>query len=203
MAKIDYKKVYKNLFTGKKDQPVLIDVPEFNYLMVDGKGNPNTSKEFQDAIEVLYGVSYTMKFMVKGKDPDKDYTVMPMEALWWVEDMTKFDTNKKDDWLWTIMIMQPDFVTENNVREAIEAIKKKKDLTALAKLRFEKFPAQKAGQIMHIGPYDKEEPTIKILHNFIKDSGFELTGKHQEIYLSDPRRTDPEKLKTIIRQPYK
>lgn len=203
MAKTDYKKTYKHLFTGKKDQPVIVDVPDFNYLMIDGKGDPNTSEEFHQAIEVLYGVSYTMKFMIKKDDPEKDYTVMPMEALWWVEDMKEFDVNKKDEWLWTIMIHQPDFVTQKDVEDAVEAIKKKKDLVALPKLRFEKIASHKAAQIMHIGPYNKERDTIKIMHGFIDKEGYEMIGKHREVYLSDPRRTDPEKLKTILRHPVK
>lgn len=203
MAKIDYKKEYKNLYTGKKDVAVIVEVPEFSYLMVDGKGDPNTSKDFHDAIEVLFGVSYTMKFMVKKENPALDYTVMPMEALWYADDINVFKSKNKDEWSWTIMILQPDFITDKNVGEAIEAVSRKKALNGLSKLRFEKYPAHKAAQILHIGPYEQEESTIQILHKFIKDSGFDLAGKHQEIYLSDPRRTEPEKLKTIIRQPYK
>ena len=203
MAKIDYKKEYKELYTGKKDKPVFVEVPDFNYLMIDGKGNPGTSREFEQAVEALYGTAYTMKFMVKKDNPEKDYTVMPMEGLWWAEDMNAFKENKKDDWLWTIKILQPNFISENDFNEAVSAIKQKKDLPALPKLRFEKFPGYKAAQILHIGPYDQEGPTIEILHNFIFESGFQLEGKHREIYLSDPRRAAPEKLKTIIRQPYK
>ena len=203
MAKIDYKKEYKELYTGKKDKSVFVEVPDFNFLMIDGKGDPGKSKEFEQAVEALYGTAYTMKFMVKKDNPENDYAVMPMEALWWAEDMNVFQSGEKDKWLWTIKILQPDFITQQNVEKAISAIQQKKDLPALPKLRFEKFPAYKAAQILHIGPYDKEGPTIEKLHNFIFEAGFQLEGKHREIYLSDPRRTDPEKLKTIIRQSYK
>ncbi|MFA8342643.1 MAG: GyrI-like domain-containing protein [Rhodothermaceae bacterium] len=203
MAKTDYKKVYKELYTGKKDKPVVVEVPEFQYLMVDGKGDPEKSPEFEQAIEVLYGVSYTMKFLVKGKNPDNDYVVMPMETLWWCENMENFDRDNKDEWLWTMMISQPSFITKADVDEAVEAVKKKKELASLHKLKFEKRPAHKAVQVMHIGPYEKEEETIEFLHKFIESEGYEMYGKQLDIYLSDPRRIDPEKLKTIIRQSIK
>jgi len=202
MAKTDYKRVYKHLYTGKKDQAVIVDVPEFQYLMIDGKGDPAKEPEFIQAIEVLYGVSYTMKFMVKEKNSENNYVVMPLETLWWC-DMENFGVNNKDKWHWTMMILQPEFITEKDVDEAVEAVKKKKKLPLLSKLRFEKRPAHKAVQVMHIGPYEKEEETIELLHKFIESEGHEMYGKQLDIYLSDPRRVEPEKLKTIIRQSIK
>lgn len=128
---------------------------------------------------------------------------MPLEALWWTEDMREFSTERKDDWLWTVMIMQPEFITDDMVREAMSAVKLKKDPPALPKMRFNSFEEGLCGQIMHIGPFSEEGPTIQKLHDHIEANGFQLRGKHHEIYLSDIRRAAPEKWKTIIRQPYK
>jgi len=128
---------------------------------------------------------------------------MPLEGLWWTDDMSKFSIENKEDWKWTLMIMQPEFVEEKLIAEATEQLKRKKDLPALSKARFEAFSEGKAVQVMHIGPFSEEGPTIKRLHNFIKDNGYKLYGKPHEIYLSDIRRTAPEKWKTIIRQPFR
>ena len=132
-----------------------------------------------------------------------DYGVMPLESLWWVEDMTKFDPEKKEDWLWTAMIMQPDFITKEMVEEARDSVRIKKNPKALSLLRFETFREGPCAQIMHIGPFSEEGPNIAKIHKAIEDSGHQLSGKHHEIYLSDFRRTAPEKLRTVVRQPYK
>ena len=172
-----------------------------NFLMIDGAGDPNTAQAYKDAIEALYAVSYALKFMIKKGEQAVDYGVMPLEGIWWVEDMAEFDVNHKENWLWTAMIMQPEYVTAELVEVAKAETAKKKNPTALPKLRFEAYQEGLAAQIIHIGPYAEEAPTIAKLHAFIAEQGRELRGKHHEIYLSDARRTAPEKLKTIVRQP--
>ena len=131
-----------------------------------------------------------------------EYAVMPLQGLWWADDMTLFSESRKDLWHWTLMIAQPDFVTPEQVREATaERIRKKGALPALGKVRLERYEEGPCAQILHIGPYSAEKPTIERLHAFIKEQGFQLRGKHHEVYLGDPRRTEPENLQTIIRQP--
>ncbi|MCG8569596.1 MAG: GyrI-like domain-containing protein [Spirochaetes bacterium] len=203
MHKIDFKKKYKNLYNPSSKACEIIEVPEFQFLMIDGEGDPNESQIFAEACEALYSLSYTLKFMCKKGEMQLDYSVMPLEGLWWSDNMESFVTGDKDQWKWTIMILQPDFITENMVLKAIEKVKKKKNPVAVDKVRFEKNQEGLAAQIMHIGPYSEEAPTIEKLHQFIQDSGYELTGKHWEIYLGDPRKSKPENLKTIIRQPIK
>ena len=205
MKKIDFKKELKHLYGGKVGEMVLVDVPKMNFLMVDGKGNPNTSEEFKLAIEALYPVSYTLKFTCK-KELEKDYGVMPLEGRFWTKDDVEFDADNKDAWQWTLMVMQPDFITKKMADEAIESVRGKKNPPAIDKLRFESFEEGRAAQVMYVGPYSEEAPTIQKLHQFILDNDGELIDhrvkKHHEIYLSDARRTDPAKLKTVIRQPF-
>jgi hypothetical protein len=201
MKKIDLKKELKHLYQPPKKEVVEVSVPKLNYLMVDGEGDPNTSKAFQDAVQALFPVSYTLKFTVKKGPLAIDYGVMPLEGLWWVDDMSKFTVEKKSDWQWTLMIMQPDFISRKMVETAIAEVKKKKNPTSLPKLRFETFTEGKAAQIMHIGPFSEEGPTVEKVHRFIEEQGLKLSGKHHEIYLSDIRRGDPAKWKTVIRQP--
>ena len=199
MEKIDLKKEYKNLYSAK-NEPAIVNVPAFNYLMVDGRGDPNTSETFQTAIELLYSTAYTIKFMSKAK-PGKDFVVPPLEGLWWAEDMNNFIIGKKDEWLWTLIILQPEFITKEMFLNAIEKVKTKKSTLPIEKIRFEKLHEGKSAQIMHTGPFADEGPTIQKLHAFIKENGFKPNKKHHEIYLSDFRKTAKEKLKTIIRQP--
>ena len=179
----------------------VVEVPPMSYLMIDGMGDPNTSQEYTGSIEALYTVSYTLKFLVKKGPEPADYVVMPLEGLWWADNMADFALGNKDAWKWTSMIMQPSFVTAAKVDLALEQVGKKKDLAILSRIRFEKYDEGLSAQIVHIGPYAAETPTIRKLHQFIEDKGYSLRGKHHEIYLSDLRRTAPEKLKTIIRQP--
>lgn len=169
--------------------------------MVDGEGDPNTSQAFSDAIEVLFTVSYAVKFMIKKEGAAAvDYGVMPLEGLWWADDMSKFTTSDKSNWKWTMMIAQPSFVTREIIERAIADVKKKKNPTAISKVRLESLSEGKCAQIMHIGPFSEEGPTIEKVHRFI-DSRSQRTGKHHEIYLSDIRKADQSKWKTIIRQP--
>jgi hypothetical protein len=201
MAKTDLKKELKDLYTAPKDRPKIVTVPLHSYAMVDGKGNPNDSRSYQEAIEALYGVSYTLKFMLKRGPQAFDYVVMPLQGLWWAEDMEAFSMGTKEDWLWTMMILQPDEVTPELFEQAREELRGKKDPAAVDLLRLEGYEEGMAAQVMYIGPYDAEGPTIIALHEFIRESGHALRGKHHEIYMGDPRRTAPERLKTIIRQP--
>jgi hypothetical protein len=166
MEKVDLKKELKLLYNPSAKEVSVVDVPAMNFLMVDGEGAP-TSPQYGEAIEALYSVSYTLKFMVK-KGKGIDYAVMPLEGLWWVDDMTKFSADRKDEWKWTAMIMQPKYVTEDEVNLAVEQVKKKKNLAALPKLRFESFNEGPAAQIIHIGPYSAEGPNIAKIHAFIK-----------------------------------
>jgi hypothetical protein len=202
MKKIDYKKELKQLYQPIAKKVEIVNVPRMTFLMIDGKGDPNTSQEFQEAVEVLFGLSYTLKFMIKKGKEGIDYTVMPLEGRWWADDMTQFSVDRRDDWKWTVMIMQPEFVTHDLIDKAIEQAQKKKHID-FSKVRFEPFAEGKSAQILHIGPFSEEGPTVEKIHHFIKENGFTLTGKHHEIYLSDIRKSAPEKLKTIIRQPMK
>lgn len=202
MEKINYKKVLKHLYHAKKT-PDWVDVPVMNYLMIHGKGDPNTAQSYADAIQALFSVSYTLKFMIKKGPKQIDYGVMPLEGLWWVDDLSTYSQEDKSNWKWTAMIMQPEFISEKMVQEAIQKTAEKKELPALPLLEFRSYSEGKAAQIMHIGPFSEEGPTIERLHQFIEDNGFQLHGKHHEIYLTDFRRAAPENLKTIIRQPYR
>jgi hypothetical protein len=206
MPKVDLKKENKELYNPSAKEVSIVNVPEMNFLAISGEGDPNTSKEYHEAVETLFSVSYKAKFISK-KEHAQDYVVTPLEGLWWVYNMESFNTQDKSNWKWTVMIRQPGFVTENIIKKAIEEVKTK-NLPALPKLKFESFHEGLSAQIMHIGPYSEEEPTIKKLHDFIKEKGYEFEGskpgeRHHEIYLSDVRKTDPEKLKTILRQPIK
>lgn len=200
MNSIDLKKTYRDHYTAKRT-PTIVDVPTRPFLMIDGHGDPNTAQEYQDAIEALYPIAYGLRSAIKAATGDA-YTVMPLEGLWWVPDMTEFDPADKSDWSWTAMICLPDVVTDTLVQEVIPAVTAEKDLAAGAKARVEDFTEGIAAQILHIGPYADEAPTIQELHAFITDAGHRLVGRHHEIYLSDPRRADPAKLRTIIRQPF-
>lgn len=200
MKKIDLKKELKHLYQPSAKEVVQVDVPTMNYLMVDGEGDPNTSQAFSAAVETLFAVSYTVKFKVKKGELAIDYGVMPLEGLWWADDMLRFSIEDKSSWKWTLMIMQPEFVTKEMINTAISEVREKKKATAISRVRFESLGEGKCAQILHVGPFSEEGPTIEKVHAFI-DSRGERTGKHHEIYLSDTRKADPGKWKTIIRQP--
>jgi len=200
MKKLDLRKELRHLYSPSAKEVALVKVPKFNFLMIDGAGDPNTSKAFRDALQALFTLSYTLKFMVK-KEKKIDYPVMALEGLWWSDDMSAFELGRKDRWKWTVMMMQPGPVTKAMVRKAVKAVQAKKQLPALASVRFEPYAEGPSVQIMHIGPFSAEGPTIAKAHAFAREHGYELSGKHHEIYLSDMRRVRPEKLKTVIRQP--
>jgi hypothetical protein len=200
MSKIDFKKELKYLYRPSSREFQVVDVPPMSFLMIDGHGDPNTTPEYQRAVEALYAVAYKLKFMSK-KEKGRDFVVPPLEGLWWAEDMAAFTTRDKSAWDWTMMIMQPEWVTQDMFEVALGQVEKQKDLPALPQLRLEAYHEGRSVQIMHIGSYDAEGPTIAGMHEFIKESDYEPAGKHHEIYLSDPRKVAPEKLKTVLRQP--
>lgn len=202
MPKIDLKKELKHLYGPSAKVVVQVDVPALQFLMIDGEGDPNTSKQYAEAVEALFSVSYTAKFMVKKSPQAIDYAVMPLEGLWWADDMSTFIDGDKSKWKWTMMIMQPDFVGAEVVHAAIAQVKQKKPLPAVAELRLENFTEGLCAQVLHVGPFSEEGPTIQKVHEFIHARS-SLAGKHHEIYLSDIRRAAPAKWKTIIRQPMK
>ncbi len=200
--KIDYKKELKDLYNPPVKDPVLVEIPPLNYLMIDGTGDPNTSQEAKEAIEALFPLAYGLKFLVK-KQKGIDYGVMPLEGLWWADNMTMFSTTNKDIWKWTYMIMQPEYISNEMVNEISAEIKRKKSLPALPRIRFDTLKEGLCAQIMHIGPFSNEGPTIDKLHQFIKLKKYTFDGiwqKHHEIYLSDIRKIAPEKMRTVIRQ---
>ncbi|MCW4017637.1 MAG: GyrI-like domain-containing protein [Candidatus Bathyarchaeota archaeon] len=202
MEKVDLKKQLKQIYNPSAKEISDVDVPVMNFLMIDGQGNPNTSPDYVAAIECLFSVSYTLKFMIK-KQKGVDYGVLPLEGLWWMDDMTQFSVDKKDEWKWTAMIIQPPCVTEEDVKVAVEQVKKKKNPVALSKLRFESFTEGTSAQILYFGPYAEEGTTIQKIHEHIKAGGHQLFGKHHEIYLNNVQTVAPEKLKTVIRQPFR
>jgi hypothetical protein len=199
MKTIDLKKILKPYYTASASRPALVDVPPINGLMIDGQGDPN-GQSFQEAVGTLYSVAYTLKFTFK-KEKAIDYPVMALEGLWCADDVADFLNEKRSAWNWTLFIVLPEIVTKEDVDRAVEAVKKKAKFPRFPEIRFEKFHEGRAAQIMHIGPYSAEAPTIERLHKFVEEQGMKLRGRHHEIYLGDPRRSAPEKLRTIIRHP--
>lgn len=202
VEKLDLKKHLKHLYQPPSKQPEIVNVLAMAFLMLDGAGNPNTSPVYQQAVEALYGVSYALKFMAK-KVLGRDYVVMPLEGLWWGtrQGQHTFTEADKEKFQWRMMIYQPDFITGQMVADAKADVQRKKGFENLSQMRFETFHEGLAVQILHIGPYDGEGPTVEKLHQFAIERGFQLRGKHHEIYLGDPRRTNPGKLRTILRHP--
>jgi hypothetical protein len=207
MKKLDLKKQYKSLYNPSAKQVAVIQIPHFNFIMIDGTIRANTqvadAPDYQNGLETLFGLSYTLKFMIKKRKTNPiDYPVMPLEGLWWTKDSHKeFTVSHKDDWFFTAMIMQPEPVTKALFEEAREQLRAKKNPAMLDKARFEAFEEGQVIQIMHLGPFADEPATIEKLVAFGAENGYRSHGKHHEIYLSDPRRTKPEKLKTVLRHP--
>jgi hypothetical protein len=198
--KVDLKKEL-DCYRARAGELRVVDVPPVQYLMVDGHGDPNTSQEYADALAALYPVAYALKFASK-RELDRDYTVMPLEGLWWADDMDTFTTARdKSQWHWTAMILTPDWITDPHVTAAVSAVRAKSDPAALDRVRLATLEEGRCVQTLHLGPYDAEGPVLERLHAFIADSGMQRSGKHHEIYLSDPRRVAPDKLRTILRQP--
>ncbi|HBH29982.1 MAG: GyrI-like domain-containing protein [Desulfofustis sp. PB-SRB1] len=201
MEKRDLKKELKHLYKPSAREVSVVEVPPMNFLMIDGAGDPNNSETFSEAVTMLFSVSYAVKFMIKKGSLAIDYGVMPLEGLWWADDMSAFTVEDKSAWYWTLMIMQPEFVTSELIDEAMAEVEKKKKLV-LDGLRFETFTQGQCAQILHIGPFSEEGPTIDKVHRFIDARGVRR-GKHHEIYLSDIRKAAPANWKTVIRQPFK
>jgi len=200
MDKLDMKKEY-NFYKAKENKIDILQIPKLNYLKIDGIGNPSSSIDYQNSIEALYTIAYTIKFTIK--NDGKDFVVMPLEGLWYADHMSDFEENNKDNWKWTSMILMPDFVTKEIFETAkIKAQEKKIDNTKINEVRLELLEENTVAQTLYVGPYVKEHETIMNIHNYIKESGNVLCGLHHEIYLSDPRKVTSEKLKTIIRQPF-
>lgn len=208
MEKLDFKKQDRALYSGKVGRFDVLDVPAIQYLSIEGAGAPY-GEAYSRALAALYPVSYGLKFMSK-RALGKDYVVGPLQGLWWADDMATFVTREKDQWKWRMMIRQPDWITQVQFEEArsgalVKLAKDKDPKTKsedIAALRLETYEEGLCVQVLHVGSYDDEGPVLAEMHNnFIPQSGFEMTGHHHEIYLSDPRRVAPEKLKTILRQP--
>ncbi len=200
MKKMDLRKELKAIYSPSEKEAELIRIPKFQYFMIDGSGDPNSSIDFEEAVQALYSLSYTLKFMVK-KEKEIDFPVMPLQGLWWADNMDAFMTGSKDQWKWTLMIMQPKLITKSLFVKGLKVAMEKKGLPALGKIRLENLEEGLCVQVMHIGTYAQEGPTIQRLHSFARERNLELRGKHHEIYLSDPRKAKPEKMKTIVRQP--
>ena len=204
-AKIDFKKKFKELYQPSAKEVVVIEVPEMQFLMIDGMGSPGDSQEYSDAMTALFPVAFKTKFLSKAKG--RDYVVPPSEGLWWADDMNDYIGGNRDKWKWTMMIMLPDWITKELVKKSIDiTLQKKPEISkTVKKLRVEKYDEGKSAQIMHIGPFSEEGPTVEKVHNFIEDQNGKFDGfkqKHHEIYLSDPRKAKPENMKTVIRQPF-
>lgn len=199
MARIDLKRELKHLYSPSAKAVVEVDVPALRFLMIDGQGDPNTTPAYAEAVEALFSVSYTAKFIVK-RATGIDYAVMPLEGLWWADDHAAFAANDRARWRWTMMILQPDVVEDAVLEAAITQVRDRKRLPAVHRLRLESFVEGRCAQVLHVGPFTEEGPTIERLHAFIAERG-RLAGKHHEIYLSDIRRAHPAKWRTVIRQP--
>jgi hypothetical protein len=204
-TKIDFKKTLKHLYSPTSKDFALIDVPEMTFMMIDGQGDPNTSADYKDVISALYSLAYTLKFKSK-RELEIDYTVPPLEGLWWAAEMEgAFDVGAdREAWLWTMMMLVPDHVPAAMIEAGREEAARKKELPALPRLRVEPYHEGLSVQIMHIGPYSAEGPTLSRLHHeYMPAHGLTFNGKHHEIYIGDPTRTAPERLKTVLRQPVK
>lgn len=201
MEKVDFKRTLKHLYLPTVKDFSQVEVPAMQFVMVDGAGDPNTSPVYRAALEWLYPVSYGLKFASK-LTLKRDYAVPPLEGLWWAEDMGTFLTREKDKWSWTMMIMAPDWIDRAMFDAAVAKAAGKLGAEPPASLRLEAFDEGLSVQIMHVGPYDAEGPTIARLHGeYLPANGLTENGHHHEIYIGDPRRTAPEKLKTVLRQP--
>ncbi len=202
MTKTDFGKELRHLYHPSAGEFSVVDVPSMNFVMVDGHGDPNTAVAYSQAVEALYAVSYGMKFISK-RELERDYVIPPLEGLWWADDHRVFtDMRDKSRWDWTMMIMVPDRITVEIYERAVREAAGKKDLPALASMRMERLDEGRSVQILHRGSYDDEGPVLARLHNeWIPENGYVENGRHHEIYLSDPRRTAPSRLRTVLRQP--
>jgi hypothetical protein len=196
----DVKKERKDLYAPEPGEFEIIDVPPMGFLMIDGHGDPNTSAAYREAVGALYATSYAVRAVAK-ETLGRVHTVGPLEGLWSAEDMAVFRARDKGEWDWTMMIGQPDWITLTMVEQALAAAHEKR-VPGLGLVRFERYTEGRSAQILHIGPYDDEGPVLERLHDqFLPANGLAPGGRHHEVYLSDARRTEPAKLRTILRQP--
>jgi hypothetical protein len=202
IVKVDLKKELKHLYRPSAQTVSVVNIPSMNFLMIDGTGDPNTSPLYAQAVEALFASAYALKFKIKKGGAGIDYAMMPLEGLWWTEDMSQFTVNDKQAWQWTMMILQPDYITADLFAKTLPEVEEKRNNSLLRSVRFEAYHEGTSAQIMHKGSYAEEGPTIAALHDYIVQNGKKLRGKHHEIYLNDPRKTQPAKLQTIIRQPF-
>jgi hypothetical protein len=200
VPKLDFRRELGDLYDAH-DEPALVDVPPIDFLMVDGHGDPNGSREFRQAVEALSAVAYALKFRVRSLPDGVDFEVMPLEGLWWIPEARVWDFDDKSDWDWTLMLAQPGIVTLELVAETMEAVRKRRRMAGLGAVRFERFEEGTCAQLLHRGPFSAERPTLERLYEFVKRRGSMPVGKHHEVYLTDPQRTAPERMRTIIRQP--
>jgi len=204
MKKINHANEFSYLYKQPKNKISLVDVPPLKFLVIDGIGDPNNNPDYSEALSALYSTAYKLKFAIKKGPLAIDYKVMPLEGLWWAEDMAFFNLENRSNWLWRMMIMQPEYISENLFTTIIASLKQKKELPKLDDVRFETYQEGLCMQILHLGPYGEgERETINKLHTHIESEGYQRVGKHHEIYFNSPLRTAPENLKTIIRQPIK
>jgi len=201
VIKRDLRKELKHLYSAPAARVVEVEVPALNFISLEGLGAPEGAG-FQEAVTEVYSLAYSLKFLVKKGELAVDYPVMPLEGLWWTDDPGGFDLQRREEWRWRVMIAQPDFVTPELFREALDQVAAKKDLAALTGTRYAIFEEGLAAQVVHVGPFSEEGPTVARLHDYIRRADGRLRGRHHEIYLSDWRRTAPEKLRTILRQPF-
>lgn len=199
--KVDFKKTL-DAYSARHNIFRTLVVPPLTYLMLDGHGDPNAAPEYAEAIGALYPVAYAVKFASKN-DLERDYVVPPLEALWWAENMNSFTTERdKSEWSWTAMIMVPDWIDRPMFETAVATAASKSNSDASSRVRLETLDEGLCVQTLHIGSYDDETSVLDELHHrYIPSSGLTMTGRHHEIYLSDPRRVEPAKLRTILRQP--
>ena len=210
MKKLDLKRQYRDLYTPSARKISIVKVPRLQFLMIDGRIEageaPGTSLDFQEAMMATYGIAYTMKFTLKLRPKNPvDYPVMALEGLWWVEDGV-FDISVKDNWLFTLMVLTPKVATQRIFEAARDQVRRKRgDTPALKRIRLAEFTEGICMQTTHIGPYATEPATVDRMRAFASESGYEdmvgLGGKHHEIYMGDPRKTNPAKLKTVLRHP--
>jgi hypothetical protein len=201
VSKVDFKKEYDE-YAARRGEMRVVEVRPTQYLMIDGHGDPNSSPAYAEALAALYPAAYKLKFASR-QELGRDYVVMPLEALWWADDMAAFTTARdKSLWDWTAMIMVPDWITRDLYDAAIAKVAAKDPPAALGRIRLETLHEGRCVQTLHVGSYDDEAAVLATMHDvFIPGHGLTMTGKHHEIYLSDPRRVEPAKLRTILRQP--
>ena len=199
MTKVDLKRELA-AYSARRGRFDVVEVPPLRYLMIDGHGDPNTSADYAAAVSAVFSVAYKLKFLSK-RELDRDYVVMPLEALWWSDDLATFTTARdKSRWSWSLLNLVPSWITSAEVSRALAAAEG--EASVRDRLRVEELAEGRCVQTLHVGPYDDEAPVLEAMHSeFIPGAGLRMTGRHHEIYLSDVRRTAPEKLKTILRQP--